>query len=158
MLYEIYTTVRIVVCFHHVRVRNCFNPRWPRWGFIEGLPGQTKKAKPKRNMEQRAEKARMEQRPLDRWSTCTCSVTGALWLQPFPCFRHRSHNWHRCHMLPPGLNPKLFRNVARCGAIVPFQVPLQVTGHEEAMVYAYRLVAARERKDMAPIVVWRKFD
>lgn len=61
-------------------------------------------------------------------------------------------------MLPPGLNPKLFRNVARCGAIVPFQVPLQVTGHEEATVYAYRLVAARERKDMAPIVVWRKFD
>jgi hypothetical protein len=35
---------------------------------------------------------------------------------------------------------------------------MQVTGHEEAMVYAYRLVAARERKDMAPIVVWRKFD
>ena len=44
--------------------------------------------------------------------------------------------------------------------MVPFKVPIpmQVTGHEEARVDAYKLVAAREQKDIALNVVWRKSD
>ena len=30
---------------------------------------------------------------------------------------------------------KLLRNVARCGAILAFQLPMQVTGHEEVVAY-----------------------